>query len=82
VPPLASSDAVGLFCDRSKLDATDEIAELCSRLDDGSTYSRADGTPIPDKRRSERRSSGRTSFSLPKSNSSSPAFPPLQAVAR
>src|SRR5262245_60533015 len=34
VPPLASSDAVSLFCDRSRLDATDEIAELCSRLDD------------------------------------------------
>jgi len=34
VPPLASSEAVRLFCERSRLDATDEIAELCSRLDD------------------------------------------------
>jgi predicted ATPase len=34
VPPLASADAVELFCDRSRLDASDEIAELCSRLDD------------------------------------------------
>jgi predicted ATPase len=34
VPPLASSEAVLLFCERSRLDATDEIAELCSRLDD------------------------------------------------
>ena len=34
VPPLASSEAVSLFCERSRLEATDEIAELCSRLDD------------------------------------------------
>ena len=34
VPPLASSEAVSLFSERSRLDATDEIAELCSRLDD------------------------------------------------
>jgi predicted ATPase len=34
VLPLASSEAVLLFCERSRLDATDEIAELCSRLDD------------------------------------------------
>jgi predicted ATPase/class 3 adenylate cyclase len=34
VPPLASSEATSLFCERSRLDPTDEIAELCSRLDD------------------------------------------------
>jgi len=34
VPPLASSEAVSLFCERSRLQATTEIAELCSRLDD------------------------------------------------
>jgi predicted ATPase/class 3 adenylate cyclase len=34
MPPLASSDAVQLFCQRSRLDATAEIAELCDRLDD------------------------------------------------
>ncbi len=34
VPPLASAEAVSLFCERSRLEATAEIAELCSRLDD------------------------------------------------
>jgi predicted ATPase len=34
VPPLVSSEAVSLFCERSRRDATDEITELCSRLDD------------------------------------------------
>ena len=34
VPPLASSEAVALFCQRSRLDPSDEIAELCDRLDD------------------------------------------------
>jgi predicted ATPase len=34
VPPLASSEAVTLFCERSRLERTDEITELCSRLDD------------------------------------------------
>ena len=34
VPPLASSDAVELFCERSRLDPSDEITELCARLDD------------------------------------------------
>ena len=34
VPPLAPSEAVDLFCRRSRLEATAEIAELCSRLDD------------------------------------------------
>ncbi len=34
VPPLVSSEAVSLFCERSRLEATAEIAELCSRLDD------------------------------------------------
>ena len=34
VPPLASSEAVTLFCERSRLEATAEVAELCSRLDD------------------------------------------------
>jgi predicted ATPase len=33
VPPLAFSDAVSLFCERSRLDATDDIRELCERLD-------------------------------------------------
>jgi predicted ATPase len=34
VPPLVSSEAVSLFCERSRLQPTAEIAELCSRLDD------------------------------------------------
>ncbi len=34
VPPLASSEAVTLFCERSGLEPSDEIAELCPRLDD------------------------------------------------
>src|SRR5204862_2787960 len=34
VPPLNSPEAVDLFCRRSRLEATAEIAELCSRLDD------------------------------------------------
>ena len=34
VPPLVSSEAVLLFCERSRLDTTDEITELCARLDD------------------------------------------------
>src|SRR5205814_7861099 len=34
VPPLASLEAVDLFCERSRLEATAEIAELCARLDD------------------------------------------------
>ena len=34
VPPLASADAVSLFCGRSRLDPSAEIAELCDRLDD------------------------------------------------
>jgi predicted ATPase len=33
VPPLATEEAVDLFCARSGLPPTDEIAELCSRLD-------------------------------------------------
>jgi predicted ATPase len=33
VPPLAQPEAVSLFCDRARLEATDEIAELCARLD-------------------------------------------------
>ena len=33
VPPLAESEAVSLFCTRSQLEPTDEIAELCARLD-------------------------------------------------
>jgi predicted ATPase len=33
VPPLASSDAVELFCERSGLEPSAEISELCSRLD-------------------------------------------------
>ena len=34
VPPLASPEAVTLFCERSGLEPSDEIAELCVRLDD------------------------------------------------
>ena len=34
VPPLASPDAVALFCERSRLEPSEEIAELCVRLDE------------------------------------------------
>ena len=34
VPPLASAEAVTLFCERSRLDSTAEIVALCERLDD------------------------------------------------
>jgi predicted ATPase len=34
VRPLASAEAVALFCERSGLDSTAEIAQLCDRLDD------------------------------------------------
>jgi predicted ATPase len=34
VPPLASREAVSLFCARSQLEPSEEIAELCTRLDD------------------------------------------------
>jgi predicted ATPase len=33
VPPLAEPDAVTLFCERAQLEPSDEIAELCARLD-------------------------------------------------
>ena len=33
VPPLAEPEAVTLFCERSQLDPSDEIAVLCRRLD-------------------------------------------------
>ena len=33
VPPLAGPEAVDLFCERSQLQPTDQIAELCARLD-------------------------------------------------
>jgi predicted ATPase/class 3 adenylate cyclase len=33
VPPLAEREAVELFCTRSRLEPSDEIAELCGRLD-------------------------------------------------
>ena len=33
VPPLVSGEAVSLFCARSRLEPSDEIAELCARLD-------------------------------------------------
>jgi predicted ATPase len=33
VPPLAEPDAVTLFCQRSGLDVSEEIGELCARLD-------------------------------------------------
>jgi predicted ATPase len=34
VPPLAEPEAVQLFCERSRLEANETIAELCRRLDD------------------------------------------------
>ena len=34
VPPLASAEAIALFCERSRLEPSAEIAELCCRLDD------------------------------------------------
>ncbi len=34
VPPLASSEAVALFSERSGLESSREVAELCRRLDD------------------------------------------------
>ncbi len=33
VPPLAEPEAVGLFCERAQVDPSEEIAELCARLD-------------------------------------------------
>ncbi|HXF98712.1 MAG TPA: AAA family ATPase [Gaiellaceae bacterium] len=33
VPPLASAEAVALFCERAQLDPSEEIGELCARLD-------------------------------------------------
>ena len=33
VPPLAQPEAVTLFCSRSQLEPSEEIAELCARLD-------------------------------------------------
>ena len=33
VPPLAEPEAVSLFCERAQLEPTEEIAELCVRLD-------------------------------------------------
>ena len=33
VPPLAAPEAVSLFCERSRLEPSDEIAELCARVD-------------------------------------------------
>jgi predicted ATPase len=33
VPPLAEPDAVSLFCERARIEPTEEIAELCARLD-------------------------------------------------
>ncbi len=34
VPPLASSEALTLFCERSGLESSEQITELCARLDD------------------------------------------------
>jgi predicted ATPase/Tfp pilus assembly protein PilF len=34
VPPLTPAEAVALFCERSRLASSDEISELCDRLDD------------------------------------------------
>jgi predicted ATPase/class 3 adenylate cyclase len=33
VPPLAEAEAVSLFCERAQTEASEEIAELCQRLD-------------------------------------------------
>ncbi|MBA3434604.1 MAG: tetratricopeptide repeat protein, partial [Actinobacteria bacterium] len=33
VPPLAEPEAVSLFCERAQVEPTDEISELCVRLD-------------------------------------------------
>ena len=33
-PPLAAPEAVALFCERSRLEPSEEIAELCVRLDE------------------------------------------------
>jgi predicted ATPase len=33
VPPLAEPEAVSLFCERAQLEPSEEIAELCARLD-------------------------------------------------
>ena len=33
VPPLAEPEAVALFCERSQLEPSEKIAELCARLD-------------------------------------------------
>ena len=33
VPPLAAAEAVALFCERAQLEPSDEIVELCRRLD-------------------------------------------------
>ena len=33
VPPLAEPEAVSLFCERAQTEPTEEIAELCARLD-------------------------------------------------
>jgi predicted ATPase len=33
VPPLAAPEAVSLFCERSQTEPSEEIAELCARLD-------------------------------------------------
>ena len=33
VPPLAEPEAVSLFCERSRLEPSEEISELCARLD-------------------------------------------------
>jgi predicted ATPase len=33
VPPLAEPDAVSLFCERARLEPSEEIAELCAHLD-------------------------------------------------
>ena len=51
VPPLASSEAVALFCERSRLEASDEIAELCS----ASTTSHSRSSSPPPARRHSRR---------------------------
>ncbi len=47
VPPLAEPEAVELFCERSRLEPDETIAELCRRLDDMPLAARARRRPHP-----------------------------------
>ena len=101
VPPLAEPEAVSLFCERAQLEPSEEIAELCARLDSlplavelAAARTKAlspaqilerlsqrldllKGGRDADPRQQtlERRSSGATTSSHPRSSSSSPACP-------